>query len=141
MLDALLSGLEREFLIKLIVSFLAGFVIGAERESRGKVAGISTHFFVISGAMTFMFISLAFETDPARIASQIVTGIGFLGAGIILKSEKGSIVNLTTAASIWFSAGLGMAIGLGWYFIAFIGVVFSVLMPKIPHIQGHKHDK
>lgn len=127
------------YTVRLLVALALGFIIGAERESRGKVAGISTQSFVIAGAMTFTFISLLLEPgQPGRIAANIVVGIGFLGAGIILKSEDGKITNLTTAASIWFSAGLGMTVGLGWYVIALIGTVFAIVVPRIPHVSGRK---
>ena len=93
-------GYQLDFLIDLGLSLLAGFLIGAERESRGKPAGISTHCLVIGGTMMFTYISS--QVDPnstSRIAAQIVTGIGFLGAGMILKSESTErITNLTTAA-------------------------------------------
>jgi putative Mg2+ transporter-C (MgtC) family protein len=93
-------GYQLDFLIDLGLSLLAGFLIGAERESRGKSAGISTHCLVIGGTMMFTYISA--QVDPnstSRIAAQIVTGIGFLGAGMILKSESTEkITNLTTAA-------------------------------------------
>ena len=92
-------GYQLDFLIDIGLSLLAGFLIGAERESRGKPAGISTHCLVIGGTMMFTYISA--QVDPnstSRIAAQIVTGIGFLGAGMILKSESTErITNLTTA--------------------------------------------
>ncbi|MGB8776602.1 MAG: MgtC/SapB family protein [Nitrososphaeraceae archaeon] len=86
------------------LSFLAGFIIGLERESKGKPAGIGTQCLVIGGSMIFSYISgLVDPNSTSRIAAQIVTGIGFLGAGLILKSEEDKkITNLTTAASIWF---------------------------------------
>jgi putative Mg2+ transporter-C (MgtC) family protein len=97
-------GYQLDFLIDLGLSLLAGFLIGAERKSRGKPAGISTHCLVIGGTMMFTYISA--QVDPnstPRIAAQIVTGIGFLGAGMILKSESTEkITNLTIAAVIWF---------------------------------------
>ena len=105
----LLRGYELDFLIDIGLSLLAGFLIGAERESRGKPAGISTHCFVIGGSMIFTYLSA--HVDPnssSRIAAQLVSGIGFLGAGIILKSEADErITNLTTAAAIWFAADKG----------------------------------
>jgi putative Mg2+ transporter-C (MgtC) family protein len=99
-----LQGLTAHFLIGLGLSFLAGFITGLERESKGKPAGISTHCFVIGGSMIFSYLSG--QVDPnstSRIAAQRVTGIGFLGAGLILKSEEDKrVTNLTTAANIWF---------------------------------------
>lgn len=89
-MQQLLTGYESEFLLKVAISLIAGFVIGAERESRGKTAGISTNCLVIGGAMLFTFISSVVQPNtPAQIAAQVVSGIGFLGAGIILKGDNG----------------------------------------------------
>lgn len=112
-----------------------GYLIGGERELRNKDAGISTHIFVISGAMLFTFMSMT--VDPAsksRIAAQIVSGIGFLGAGLILK-DGASVKNLTTAASIWFAGAIGMAIGFGFHQIAIVAGLVSVFIPRIPHVR------
>jgi putative Mg2+ transporter-C (MgtC) family protein len=137
----IITGHELDFLIKLIICLIGGLLIGIERESKGKSAGVSTHTLVIGGAMIFTFLSLFIDPEePARIAAQIVTGIGFLGAGIILKEKTGEVVNLTTAASIWFSAAIGMLIGFGWYFTAAIAIIFSALVPRIPHIW-YKKDR
>lgn len=141
MIEKLLTGYELELTIKLLVSLVAGFLIGSEREFRGKPAGISTHSFVIGGSMLFTVLSLfADPNSPARIAAQIVTGVGFLGAGIILKGEEGKITNLTTAASLWFAAALGMAIGFGWYVIAVIGTVYALIIPRIPETHKKKEE-
>src|ERR687888_1609834 len=135
-----LRGYETNFLIGIGLSLLAGFLIGAERESRGKAAGISTHCFVIAGSMIFTYLSAKVDpTSTSRIAAQLVTGIGFLGAGIILKSEADErITNLTTAAAIWFAASIGMAIGFNFYFMAIVAIAFAVLVPRIPHISELK---
>ena len=139
----LLSGYEADFFILLGLSLLFGFAIGTERETRGKPAGISTNSFVIGGAAMFTFISLQVDPNsPARIAAQVVSGVGFLGAGMILKSDKdGTVTNLTTAASVWFSAGIGMAVGFGWYLIAAGATVFAVIVPRIPHISRLNQDR
>jgi putative Mg2+ transporter-C (MgtC) family protein len=130
-------GYQLDFLIDIGLSLVAGFLIGAERESRGKPAGISTHCLVIGGTMIFTYISA--QVDPnstSRIAAQIVSGIGFLGAGMILKSESTEkITNLTTAAAVWFAAAIGMAIGFNFYFMALVAIAFAVLVPRIPHIS------
>jgi len=139
--ESLLSGYEIPFLVKLLASLVAGFLIGVERESRHKPAGISTHTFVIAGAMLFSMLSTVLgRGDPGRIAAQIVTGVGFLGAGIILK-EGGRLQNVTTASSIWFAAAIGMAIGFGWYVIAAIATVFAMIVPRIPHIAKKPEDQ
>lgn len=136
MFEGVLTGYEFGFLIRLFLSLIFGVIIGAEREFRGKVAGISTQCFVIAGAMLFTFLSLVMDPEePARIAAQVVTGIGFLGAGIILKGEHGRITNVTTAASIWFSASIGMAVGFGWHVIAALAAIYAVLVPRIPQVK------
>jgi len=134
---------EVQFLIALAHSLATGFLIGAERESRGKDAGISTHTLVITGAMLFTFISMRVDPDStSRIAAQIVSGIGFLGAGLIIK-EGANVKNLTTAASIWFAGAIGMAFGFGFYVIGLAAATASVLIPRIPHISKKKasHDR
>ena len=144
-LDNWSIGLQIEFLIDILLSLAAGFIIGAERESRGKPAGISTNSLVIGGAMLFTYLSSAVDPNStSRIAAQIVSGIGFLGAGMILKGEVDKkIINLTTAASIWFSAAIGMAIGFNYYIIAIAAIAFAVVVPRIPHIskiKSHMED-
>ncbi len=135
-MSAWLTGHEGAFAIKLLLCLALGFLIGVERESRDKPAGISTHCFVMAGACLFTFIStVADPNSPARIAAQVVSGVGFLGAGMILKSENNTVKNLTTAAAVWFAAAIGMAIGIGWYVIAMIATVFAILVPRIPHAK------
>lgn len=124
------------FILALLLSIFLGALIGAERELRNKDAGISTHALVISGAMLYTLMSSI--VDPAsqsRIAAQIVTGIGFLGAGLILKDGV-TVKNLTTAASLWFAGAIGMAIGFGYYAIAITASIASVIIPRIPHLRS-----
>ncbi len=129
------------FLVNLILSICLGSIIGAERELRGKDAGISTHTFVICGSMLFTYLSMIVDPfSESRIAAQIVAGIGFLGAGIILK-DGSNIRNLTTAASIWFAGAIGMAIGFGYYGVAIISAIASVFLPRIPHINQNVYKK
>ncbi len=126
---------EIEFIISLVISIASGFAIGSERESRGKDAGISTHCLVIIGAMLFTFLSMRVDPESSsRIASQIVTGIGFLGAGMIMK-EGTQVKNLTTAASLWFAGATGMAFGFGYYIIGILSTIASVVIPRIPHFH------
>jgi putative Mg2+ transporter-C (MgtC) family protein len=125
---------EIDFLIDLGLCLISGIIIGAERESRRKDAGISTHVLVIIGAMVFTFLSSV--SDPAsksRIAAQVVTGIGFLGAGLILK-EGTTVKNLTTAASLWAAASIGMAYGFNYHLIGLVVTMVLVLVPRIPHV-------
>ncbi len=135
--ESLLTGHELPFVLRLAVSLLCGFLIGIERESRGKPAGISTNSFVIGGAAMFCYVSMAVDPNsPARIAAQVVSGVGFLGAGMILKSDTGTVTNLTTAAAVWFAAAIGVAIGFGWFLIAAIATLYAILVPRIPHISA-----
>ncbi len=119
MFDSLVGSREIEFLVDLGLALFCGLIIGLERELKKKPAGISTQTLVITGSMMFAFLSRTMgEGDPTRIAAQIVSGIGFLGAGIILKSESGNKVkNVTTAASIWYAAAVGMALGFNMHLL------------------------
>ncbi|MBZ5709247.1 MgtC/SapB family protein [Nannocystis pusilla] len=136
-MDTILIGHELDFLIRIAVCLVCGTIIGVERELRNKPAGISTNCFVIAGACLFTFISQqADPNSPARIAAQVVSGVGFLGAGMILKAAGDKITNLTTAASVWFAAAIGMSIGMGWYIVAAVATVYAVLVPRIPHVKS-----
>jgi len=108
-------GLEED-IIKILLAVLAGGLIGAEREYRDKAAGFRTLIFICIGATMFTILSLKLGegVDPARIAAAIVSGVGFLGAGVILR-DRGQIVGLTTASTIWLAAAVGMGIGGGYY--------------------------
>ncbi|HOY46390.1 MAG TPA: MgtC/SapB family protein [Candidatus Dojkabacteria bacterium] len=135
MFEQFIGSSESRLIIDLLLALLAGFIIGGERELRGKPAGISTHTMVIVGAMLFTFLSS--EVDPAsksRIAAQVVSGIGFLGAGLIIK-EGSNVVNLTTAASLWVSGAIGMALGFDFHLIAIIVTLAVALIPRIPRIR------
>lgn len=135
MLPPFITQLEIDLLIGLAFSLIAGYIIGAERESRSKAAGIGTHTLVITGAMLFSFMSVAIDPDSkSRIAAQIVSGIGFLGAGLILK-DKSNVKNLTTAASIWVSGAIGMAFGFGLNVIGIICTLIVAFIPRMPHIN------
>ncbi len=128
---------EREFIIDLLLALVCGLIIGFERERRNKPAGISTQTLVIGASMLFSFLSKnVIEGDPTRIAAQIVSGVGFLGAGIILKSEKtGRVSNLTTAASVWYSAAIGMALGFNYHFIGILATLYVVIINRIPNFR------
>ena len=141
-METLFGPREIEFIIKICVALLCGVMIGLERELKNKPAGISTQTLVMIGATMFAFMSqLLGAGDPGRIAAQIVSGVGFLGAGIILKNEsKGKVSNLTTAASIWYSAAVGMAIGFDLYVVAVIAAVVAVLINRIPHVKKYIDD-
>ncbi len=119
-----------EDIIKLIISAGTGAIIGLEREYSSKAAGLRTMILISLGSTLFTLISIKFGTDPSRIAANIVTGIGFVGGGIIMRdSANGQITGITTAAAVWVTAALGMCIGFGLYesgFIAMVFVVFSL---------------
>lgn len=142
MIDIILASREWEFFLDLGLALICGILIGVDRELKGKPAGISTQTLVISGAMLFAYISRTVgDGDPNRIAAQIVSGVGFLGAGIILKSEKnGKVTNLTTAASIWYSAGIGMALGMNLHLIGFMAALYAVVIARIPHVKKYIED-
>ena len=134
-----ISPLEIEFLIDLVLALICGLIIGIERERKNKPAGISTQTLVIGAAMLFSFLSKTVsEGDPTRIAAQIVSGVGFIGAGIILKSEKTEkVTNLTTAASVWYAAAIGMALGFNYHFIAIVATIYVVIINRIPHFRKY----
>lgn len=122
------TTLELELTARLILAAFLGFVIGLERAFTGHPAGERTHALAALGAATFTVISLnAFpDWDPTRIAAGLVTGLGFLGAGMILKKEKKEEVHgLTTAAGIWAVGAIGMAVGAGMYVLG-IGTTILV---------------
>lgn len=140
MLEGIIGPLELEFIGGMILALAIGYAIGAERESRGKDAGISTHIMVIAGSMLFTLLSLVVDPESkTRIAAQIVSGIGFLGAGIILK-EGANVKNLTTAASLWFAGAIGMAIGFGFYIVAALAGIASLLIPRIRHSRAFNQE-
>lgn len=127
----LTEGFEYELGYRLIISFLIGTAIGFEREYRGKAAGLRTMIMICLGSTIFTEISVRFGgNSPDRIASNIITGIGFLGAGVIFK-EGLTISGITTATTIWISSALGMAVGVGEYFIAFTGSVAVLIVLTI----------
>lgn len=115
--------------IRLVVAMIVGAVVGVQRERSGKPAGVRTHMLVALGAALFVIGPMEFgmvENDLSRVIQGLVTGIGFLGAGAILKLEdKREIEGLTTAAGIWMTAAMGLAAGLGRFGLALISVIFA----------------
>lgn len=122
------------FLLQILLSIILGGLIGWQREHIGKSAGMRTHALVAIGATLFTILSIsAFApSDPGRVAAQIITGIGFLGAGAILH-RRDKIEGLTTAAGLWVVAAIGMAIGVGWIMEAAIVAFAIFLLLLIPH--------
>lgn len=118
----------------LLLSVVLGFLIGLERKSRFKEAGIRTHTIVCFGAALMTIISRTIGSgDPGRIAAQIVTGIGFLGAGMIVYKQH-EVKGLTTAAGIWTTAGIGMACGADKYVIAVIATLLMIGIQCLFHL-------
>lgn len=135
---------QAELLCRIIIAGICGGIIGYERKNRNKEAGIRTHMIVALGAALIMIVSkYGFEDilgkqgialDPSRIAAQIVTGVGFLGAGMIFM-RKNTISGLTTAAGIWATSAIGMSIGSGLYILGILTTVLIVVIQIILH--GH----
>ena len=128
--------------IRLVLALIFGAVIGLERTKHGRQAGMRTHILVAVGACLSALIGVyavtkGFSTDPLRVGAQVVSGIGFLGAGIILIQNKSRIVGLTTSAGLWNTAAIGLALGIGFYegaLICFgISLVTSLLLPKVEY--------
>lgn len=129
-------SVDFDFIIRIGVAGLLGAMIGIEREIRSKEAGLKTHFLVAVGSALIMVVSkyafsdIVFEEhtslDPSRIAAQVVSGVGFLGAGTII-IQKQVVKGLTTAAGLWATAGIGLAIGAGMYVVG-IGATILVLI-------------
>lgn len=130
------AELELEVLLRLFLAVLLGSAIGMERELKGKEAGLRTNILICVGAALFSYLSVLFidftdlPADPGRVASNIVTGVGFLGAGVIWQSRE-RITGLTTAATIWVVAAIGVATGIGQYVVA-VGSTILVLFILFP---------
>lgn len=137
-----------EFMIRIVLSGVLGVVIGLERSHRQKEAGTRTHCIIAVASALFMILSKycfldvvelgavgGKGVDPSRIASQVVSGISFLGAGVIFKQGKVTIKGLTTAAGMWATSAVGMAIGAGLYWMG----IFTSLVMVLIQIVLHKH--
>ncbi len=150
---------ELMYVFRIIIAGICGIIIGYERKSRSKEAGIRTHFIVASAAALIMIVSkygffdlilkaviegVDIRLDPSRVASCIVSGVGFLGAGMIFV-QKNTVRGLTTAAGIWATAGIGMAIGAGLYLtgIIFTGIIFlaQIILHKDSRLLMVRHMK
>lgn len=128
---------ELRILPDLLLSVLLGFLIGFERKIRSKEAGIRTHTIVCVGSALMMSISkfgFGSEADAARIAAQIVSGVGFLGAGIIVYKQH-EVRGLTTAAGVWATAGVGMACGARLYYVALGAAAILVISQFVLHLH------
>ncbi|MBQ6161540.1 MAG: MgtC/SapB family protein [Prevotella sp.] len=143
--------METDFILRLLIATLCGGIIGLEREYRAKEAGFRTHFLVALGSCLFTIISINGFTDvvnsdlktsfdPSRIASQIVTGIGFIGAGTII-FQKHVIRGLTTASGLWVTAAIGMACGSGMYEMAIATTILVWICLELLYILIHRYGK
>ncbi|SFI78626.1 putative Mg2+ transporter-C (MgtC) family protein [Paenibacillus sp. UNC496MF] len=134
--------MEYDMLLRIVVAGACGLLIGYERKNRMKEAGIRTHFVVAVGSALMMVLSkYAFADmlgddgvglDPSRIAAQVVSGVGFLGAGMIF-TQRQTVKGLTTAAGIWATAGIGMAVGAGLYVLGIGVTVLLLAAQKLLH--------
>jgi putative Mg2+ transporter-C (MgtC) family protein len=138
-----------ELIRRLLLATAIGGVLGAERELRRKTAGFRTNILIALGCAIFTIISITLSSaSPDRIASNIVTGVGFLGAGAIMRDQTGGVHGVTTAATVWVNAALGAAAGAGEYRLALVGAaitftVLAILGPiegKIEREAGFKRD-
>ncbi|MBB6444934.1 MgtC/SapB family protein [Bacillus benzoevorans] len=138
-----MNSVDLELLMKLGISAILGMIIGLERELKRKPVGLKTSLVIsiVSCLLTIVSIESAYKfprnddinitMDPLRLAAQIVSGIGFLGAGVILRRGNDSISGLTTAALIWGAAGIGIAVGVGYYVEAIAGVALLIISVEI----------
>ena len=135
--------IEWNFILRIFVAGLLGGLIGFEREFRAKEAGVRTHFIVALGSALFMLISqYAFSGrfDAARVAAQVVSGIGFIGAGVII-FQKNSIRGITTAAGLWVAAAIGLASGAEMYSVAIAATLMTVLVLETMHFITRTHGE
>ncbi len=127
-----------QVVVRLLVATVLAAAVGYDREIRGKPAGMRTHVLIALGASAFTLASLYgfAEADAARVASGVVAGVGFLGAGVILHGGQGSgIAGLTTAASVWVTAGIGLAAACGLYVLAIAVTVLTLIVLRLPRIR------
>ncbi|MCL2442342.1 MAG: MgtC/SapB family protein [Treponema sp.] len=133
---------ELQIVVRLCLAFVAGSIIGLERSSRRQVAGLRTHVLIALGASCLMLLSIWLPQqlgggDPGRIAAQVVAGMGFLGAGAIIKLGN-NIRGLTTAASLWLTAAIGLTIGAGMYITAITVIVLALITLILMHFFERK---
>lgn len=134
-IDSLLgNSIELTVVVRVFLSILLGFVLGIERELYKRPAGLRTHILVCMASCLIMLVSMyGFDSgDPGRVAAQVVSGVGFLGAGAIMREDKGNgIKGITTAATIWMSAMIGLSCGNGFYFGAMLVTVCALIILTI----------
>jgi len=133
---------EIELIIRIVLAVAFGAIIGIERERVDRPAGFRTHMLVSLGAAQFTILSFyAFPgSDPSRIASVVVVGIGFIGAGTIIQSRD-RITGVTTAASLWVAASIGMSLGIGFYLASIVVTALSFLILRLKKVEEALHTK
>ncbi len=122
-------------ILRLVLAAALGAIIGYQRERSGKPAGLRTHILICIGSALFTIGSLygfGVTADPARVAAGIVAGIGFLGAGAIMRREEGIVEGLTTAATIWAIAAIGLAAGAGLYLVSTVTAAVVLIVLLLP---------
>lgn len=131
---------ELEAALRLIYAAVLGGIIGFQRERYNKPAGLRTHILICLGSALFTVASIygfSGNVDPARVAAGVVTGIGFIGAGVIFRGMKGDkVVGITTAASVWITAAIGITAGVGMYLIAGVATLITFLVLMLPRVKG-----
>jgi len=129
-----------EMILRLLLATALGAGIGYQRERAGKAAGLRTHILIASGAALFTIASIfgfSGAVDPSRVAASVVAGIGFIGAGVIFRGSRSEgVAGLTTAASIWATAAVGLAAGAGLYLISVIATIIIIGTLFIPKVGG-----
>ena len=131
-------GPEIEMILRLLLATALGAGIGYQRERAGKPAGLRTHCLIALGAALFTVASIfgfGNGVDSSRVAAGVVAGIGFIGAGVIFRTSGDWVAGLTTAASVWVAAAVGLAAGAGMYLISFFGAVIAALVLMIPKLR------
>lgn len=132
-------AIEVEMILRLLLATALGAIIGFQRERAKKPAGLRTHVLICLGAATFTIVSIygfGATEDTARVAAGVVAGVGFLGAGAIIRGGEGIVAGLTTAATIWSVAGIGLAAGAGLYLIAAVVTALVLIVLLIPRSIG-----
>jgi putative Mg2+ transporter-C (MgtC) family protein len=122
--DLILASLDVEKIIRLFVALALGAVVGLERQLKNRPAGLRAHMLVCLGSAMFTVVGLSLEPNTSRIAEAIATGIGFLGAGAII-AQGGRVRGITSAATIWVVAALGLVVGVGDYWL---GIIITALI-------------
>jgi putative Mg2+ transporter-C (MgtC) family protein len=132
---------ELEIILRFLLAAGLGAGIGYQRERAGKAAGVRTHILVSSGAALFTLVSIYGFTgatvDISRVAAGVVVGVGFIGAGVIFRGMRGEgVAGLTTAASMWAAAAIGLAVGTGMYLLSVIATAVTVGVLFLPNVRG-----